>query len=65
MTPKQFFAYMKKNGSEMVDLKFVDLLGSWQHCSFPIDVLDEDTFVEGSGSTARRSAAGRGSTCRT
>ncbi len=27
MTPKQFFAYMKKNGSEMVDLKFVDLLG--------------------------------------
>ena len=49
MTPKQFFAYMKKNGSEMVDLKFVDLLGSWQHCSFPIDVLDEGTFVEGLG----------------
>jgi glutamine synthetase len=49
MTPKQFFAYMKKNGAEMMDLKFVDLLGSWQHCSFPIDVLDEDTFVEGLG----------------
>ena len=49
MTPKEFFAYMKKNGSEMMDLKFVDLLGTWQHCSFPIDVLDEGTFTEGLG----------------
>jgi glutamine synthetase len=49
MTPKQFFEYVKKCESEMVDLKFVDLLGTWQHCSFPIDVLDEDTFVDGLG----------------
>jgi glutamine synthetase len=49
MTPKEFFAYAKKNGAEMVDLKFVDLLGTWQHCSFPTDVLDEDAFVEGLG----------------
>jgi len=49
MTPKEFFAFAKKNGAEMVDLKFVDLLGTWQHCSFPIDVLDEDTFVDGLG----------------
>jgi glutamine synthetase len=49
MTPKEFFAYMRKNESEMVDLKFVDLLGTLQHCSFPIDVLDEDTFVDGLG----------------
>jgi glutamine synthetase len=49
MTPKEFFAYAKKYGAEMVDLKFVDLLGTWQHCSFPIDVLDEDTFVDGLG----------------
>jgi len=49
MTPKEFFAYVKKVGSEMVDLKFVDLLGTWQHCSFPVDVLDEDTFVDGLG----------------
>ena len=48
-TPKDFFEFVKKNGSEMIDLKFVDLLGSWQHCSFPIDVIDEDTFVEGLG----------------
>ena len=33
----------------MVDLKFVDMLGSWQHCSFPVDILDEGTFEEGLG----------------
>ena len=49
MTPKEFFAFAKKNGAEMVDLKFVDLLGTWQHCSFPTDILDENTFVEGLG----------------
>ena len=46
---KDFFAYAKKNQAEMVDLKFVDMLGSWQHCSFPVDVLDEGTFEEGLG----------------
>jgi len=49
MTPKQFFDFMKKNESEMMDLKFVDLLGSWQHCSFPIDALSEDIFTDGLG----------------
>jgi glutamine synthetase len=49
MTPKEFFEFAKKHGSEMVDLKFVDLLGTWQHCSFPIDVLDDETFQEGLG----------------
>lgn len=49
MTPKQYLAFMKKNKAEMMDLKFVDLLGTWQHCSFPIDVLDEDTFRNGLG----------------
>jgi glutamine synthetase len=49
MTPKEFFAFAKKYGAEMVDLKFVDLLGTWQHCSFPVDVLDEDTFKDGLG----------------
>jgi glutamine synthetase len=48
-SPKDFFEFAKENNAEMVDLKFVDLLGTWQHCSFPIDVLDENTFVEGLG----------------
>ena len=46
---KDFFSYAKKNQAEMVDLKFVDMLGSWQHCSFPVDILDEGTFEEGLG----------------
>jgi glutamine synthetase len=49
MTPKQFFAFAKKHGAEMIDLKFTDLLGSWQHCSFPTETWDENTFKEGVG----------------
>ncbi|NIM01449.1 MAG: type I glutamate--ammonia ligase [Acidobacteria bacterium] len=49
MTPKDFFEYAKKHGAEMVDLKFTDLLGTWQHCSFPIDTWDENTFEDGVG----------------
>jgi glutamine synthetase len=48
-TVKEFFDFAKKNGAEMMDLKFVDLLGTWQHCSFPLDVIDDETFVEGLG----------------
>ena len=47
--PKDFFDFAKKNQAEMVDVKFVDMLGSWQHCSFPIDHLDEGSFEEGLG----------------
>ena len=49
MTPNDFFALAKKHEAEMVDLKFVDMLGSWQHCSFPIEHLNKDTFTEGLG----------------
>jgi glutamine synthetase len=49
MTPKDFFELAKKNGAGMVDLKFVDFLGTWQHCTFPTDFLDEDAMKEGLG----------------
>ncbi len=49
MTRKAFFEFAKKNRAEMVDLKFTDLLGTWQHCSFPVDTWDEGTFEEGVG----------------
>jgi glutamine synthetase len=49
MTVKEFFDLAKKTGAEMVDLKFVDLLGTWQHCSYPIDLWDESIFVDGLG----------------
>ena len=49
MTPKDFFDFAKKNKADMVDLKFVDLLGTWQHCSYPIETWDDETFVDGLG----------------
>jgi glutamine synthetase len=49
MTPKEFFAFAKAKGAEMVDIKFVDFLGTWQHCTFPTSFLDEDAFKEGLG----------------
>jgi len=49
MTPKEFFEFARKNDAKMVDLKFTDLLGTWQHCSYPVETWDEDTFKDGLG----------------
>jgi len=49
MTSKEFFDFAKKHNAKMVDLKFTDLLGTWQHCTFPIDSWDEKTFIDGVG----------------
>jgi glutamine synthetase len=49
MTPQEFFAFCKKHKADMVDLKFTDLLGTWQHCSFPIETWDAGTFKDGVG----------------
>jgi len=49
MTPQQFFDFAKEHNAGMVDLKFVDLLGTWQHCSFPTETWDESTFEDGVG----------------
>ena len=49
MTPKEFFEFAKKNNANMIDLKFCDLLGTWQHCSYPTETWDEGTFKDGVG----------------
>ena len=49
MTPKGFFDFAKKNNAVMIDLKFTDLLGTWQHCSYPVATWDEETFAAGVG----------------
>ena len=46
---KEFFALAKDLKCEAVDLKFVDMLGTWQHCTYPIDFWDEKTFTDGVG----------------
>jgi glutamine synthetase len=49
MNPKQVLEFAKSNGAVMVDLKFIDLPGKWQHTSIPIDCLEEDSFEHGIG----------------
>jgi len=49
MTPKQVVEFMKENGALMVDFKFMDFIGIWQHFSVPISEFDEDTFEDGVG----------------
>ncbi len=48
-TGKDVLKMIKDHGVEMVDLKFTDFLGSWQHKSHPINMIDEDTFTDGLG----------------
>ena len=33
---------MKDNGCDILDLKFTDLPGTWQHFSVPIGQVDDD-----------------------
>jgi len=49
MTPKEVLELAKTKGAKMVDLKFMDLVGTWQHFSVPIHQLDESSFEEGYG----------------
>jgi len=47
MTPEEVLRFAEENGAKMVDLKFSDLPGRWQHFSMPIRQLSEDMFLEG------------------
>ena len=48
MKPGDVLKYAEENGAKMIDCKFVDFLGSWQHITYPIYRL-EDCFEEGFG----------------
>ena len=49
MTPKQVVEFAKENGALMVDYKFMDFVGIWQHFTVPMHEFGEDTFDEGQG----------------
>ena len=55
MSPQDVMQYVKKNNIEVVDLKFNDLPGLWQHFSMPaselteMDDLTKSIWVEGVG----------------
>ena len=46
---KDVLSFVKSEKLAIVDLKFVDLPGMWQHFSLPASVLQEDLFGDGIG----------------
>lgn len=48
-TPKSVLEYAKSQNAQMVDLRFVDLLGAWHHTSVPIQRLEVSSFEDGFG----------------
>ena len=48
-SPKAVIENARELGVKMVDFKFIDLPGLWQHFSIPVGQLTEDLFSEGIG----------------
>jgi glutamine synthetase len=48
-TAAEVIDFATERGVEMVDLKFVDLPGTWQHMTLPLRALDVDDFESGLG----------------
>lgn len=46
-TPQEVLDLIREKEIQIVDLKFVDLPGTWQHCSFYYDQIDESAFSTG------------------
>ena len=49
MTPKEVLAMAKENGALVVDLRFMDFPGLWQHFTVPMSELEESSFEDGYG----------------
>jgi glutamine synthetase len=46
---KKVFDLIKKNDIRMIDFRFTDLPGQWQHFSVPVSQFEEKAFEEGLG----------------
>jgi len=49
MTPKEVLALAKEKNARMVNIKFLDFIGTWQHFTVPISELSEEIFEAGLG----------------
>ena len=56
-TPKDVRKLADEGGAKIVDLRFVDLPGIWQHFSLPAEELSDDLFSDGIGFDGRASGA--------
>src|SRR5438309_495616 len=48
-SPREVLERAKAEGVKVVDVRFIDLPGTWQHFSLPLGELDEASFSEGLG----------------
>jgi len=48
-SPTDVIRRAKEAGVQIVDVRFTDLPGTWQHFSIPLKELEEDTFTDGLG----------------
>jgi glutamine synthetase len=48
-TPEDTFVWSQEAGIRQVDVKFVDLVGGWQHFSIPLHKVTPDAVMEGFG----------------
>jgi glutamine synthetase len=46
-TPQEVLNLIREKDIKIIDLKFIDMPGIWQHCSFYKDLIDEDAFTDG------------------
>ncbi len=49
MTPKEVLEFAKENDVRVVDLRFMDFPGVWQHFTVPLGELEESSFEDGFG----------------
>jgi len=47
MTPSEAVAFVTENNAQFVDIRFTDLMGTWQHFTIPASHFHEDRFEEG------------------
>jgi glutamine synthetase len=48
-TPQEVLKFADEHKAVVVDLKFLDFPGTWQHFSVPIELLEEKSFEDGFG----------------
>lgn len=46
-SPQEFLNYVKENNIQIIDLKFIDMPGIWQHLSVFENQIDESSFTDG------------------
>lgn len=49
MTPREVIALIKENDVKVVDIRYMDFIGTWQHFSVPAGELGESAFEDGFG----------------